>query len=133
MVLWLQDLPCLCIDLPARTMIPGSSWHSPLRMNCKRGDTIMCGKEQFQLFADRTNSSVKLRLWFSALAYLMVISFKKHSLASTELTNAEPVIIWTKLFKLAVKITMCAKRVYLSFADCFPPQDFFQSTLTAYS
>ena len=54
---------------------------------CKREDAENRIKEQFQLFANRTSSSVKranqLRLWFSTLAYLLIALFKKYCLSNT--------------------------------------------------
>ena len=104
---------------------------------CKRGEAENCIKEQFQLFAHRTSSSVKranqLRLWFSTLAYLVIVLFKKSALAGTELANAEPNTIRLKLLKIAVKITVSARRVYLSFAESFALQKLFYSALKATS
>ncbi len=55
------------------------------------------------------------------------------SLAGTELADAEPNTIRNKLLKLAVKVTVSARRVYLSFAESFPLQDLFYSALKASS
>lgn len=107
------------------------------KVYCKRGEAENCIKEQFQLFAHRTSSSVKranqLRLWFSTVAYLVLVLFKKSSLAGTEMENAEPETIRSKLLKIAVKVSVTARRVYLSFAESFPLQELFYSALKASS
>jgi Transposase DDE domain group 1 len=104
---------------------------------CQRGDAENCIKEQFQLFAYRASSSVKranqLRLWFSTLAYLVIVWFKKIALVQTDFAQAEPATIRTKLIKLAVKVTVSARRVYLSFSSAFPLQNIFASALRATS
>lgn len=100
---------------------------------CKRGDAENRIKEQFQLFADRTSSSLKranqLRLWLSTVAYLIMTLFKKYALQGTELANAESQTIRQKLIKLAVRISVSARRVYLSFASGFPYQKLFYKAL----
>jgi hypothetical protein len=102
---------------------------------CKRGDAENRIKEQFQLFAHRTSSSLKranqLRLWFSTVAYLVMVLFKKYALSGSELENAEPNTIRIKLLKIAVKVTVSARRVYLSFAESFNLQKLFHSALRA--
>lgn len=96
---------------------------------CQRGDMENRIKEQFQLFAYRLSSSVKranqLRLWFSTLAYLVLVLFKKHALANTALASAEVQTIRLKLLKIGAKVTVSARRVFLSMAEGFPLQDLF--------
>ncbi len=119
------------------TSLQGSPKELYEKSYCKRGEAENCIKEQFQLFAHRTSSSVKranqLRLWFSTLAYLVIVLFKKASLAGTEFANAEPNTIRSKLLKIAAKVTVSARRVYLSFAESFPLQQLFYSALKASS
>lgn len=100
---------------------------------CKRGEMENHIKEQFQLFAYRLSSGVKranqLRLWFSTLAYLILVLVKKYALKRTALANAEVLSIRLKLIKLAAKVTVSARRVYLSFAQGFPFQALFATAL----
>lgn len=100
---------------------------------CERGDAENRIKEQFQLFAHRTSSSLErsnqLRLWFSTVAYLVMVLFKKNSLGGTKFERAEPGSIRTRLVKLAVKVTVSARRVYLSFAESFPLREIFLQAL----
>jgi Transposase DDE domain group 1 len=100
---------------------------------CKRGEMENHIKEQFQLFSYRLSSGVKranqLRLWFSTLAYLILVLVKKYALKHTSLANAEVLSIRLKLIKLAAKITVSARRVYLSFAQGFPFQALFATAL----
>jgi hypothetical protein len=97
---------------------------------CERSDAENRIKEQFQLFAHRTSSSVKrtnqVRLWLSTLAYLLMVLVKKYKLQGTEMENAEPQTLRSKLFKVAVKVSVSVRRVYLSFAEAFPLQDVFR-------
>jgi len=46
-------------------------------------------------------------------------------LAGTRFEKAEPASIRTRLIKLAVKVTVSARRVYFSFASACPLQDIF--------
>lgn len=100
---------------------------------CKRGEMENHIKEQFQLFSYRLSSSVKranqLRLWFSTLAYLILVLVKKYALKHSSLANAEVLSIRLKLLKLAAKVTVTARRVYLSFAQGFPFQALFATAL----
>lgn len=117
------------------TSLKGSPTQLYEKSYCKRGEAENCIKEQFQLFAHRTSSCVKranqLRLWFSTVAYLVMVLFKKFALMGTELENAEPASIRSKLLKVAVKVTVSARRVYLSFAESFPLQQLFYTALKA--
>lgn len=100
---------------------------------CKRGEMENHIKEQFQLFSYRLSSGVKranqLRLWFSTLAYLILVLVKKYALKNTPLANAEVLSIRLKLIKLAAKVTVSARRVYLSLAQGFPFQKIFATAL----
>ena len=91
------------------------------------------GEPQFQLFSYRLSSGVKranqLRLWFSTLAYLILVLVKKYALKNTPLANAEVLSIRLKLIKLAAKVTVSARRVYLSLAQGFPFQKIFATAL----
>lgn len=103
------------------------------KLYCQRGDAENRIKEQFQLFADRTSTSIKranqLRLWFSTVAYLIMTLFKKYALAGTALAKAEINTIRIKLMKLAVRVTVSARRIYLSFTSGFPYQELFFQAL----
>ncbi len=100
---------------------------------CKRGEMENNIKEQFQLFSYRLSAGVKranqLRLYFSAFAYLILVLVKKYALVGTSLATAEVQTIRLKLIKLAARVTVTARRVYLSFAQGFPLQDLFRSSL----
>ena len=119
------------------TSLKGSPAQLYEKSYCKRGEAENCIKEQFQLFAHRTSSSIKranqLRLWFSTVAYLVMVLFKKFALTGTELENAEPASLRNKLLKVAVKVTVSSRRVFLSFAESFPLQQLFYAALKATS
>jgi len=103
------------------------------KLCCQRGDAENRIKEQFQLFADRTSCSIKrgnqIRLWFSTIAYVVLVLFKKHALAGTSMAGAQVASIRTSLLKVAAKVTVSARRVYFSFAESFPLKELFVKAL----
>lgn len=99
------------------------------RLYCGRGDAENRIKEQFQLFAGRASSSVKranqIRLWFSTIAYLLLVLVRKYRLTGTALQKAEAHTLRARLIKCAVQVSVSARRVYLSFSETFPLQSIF--------
>lgn len=96
---------------------------------CKRGEMENRIKEQFCLFADRMSAGVKranqLRLWFSAVAYLIMTLTRKFVLRNTALANAQVDTIRTKLIKIGARVTVSVRRMYVSMASSFPLQETF--------
>jgi len=96
---------------------------------CKRGDMENNIKEQLQLFSDRLSGSAKrtnqIRLWLSAVAYLIIIIFRLRALRRTTLANAEPATIRLRLFKLGASVKLSVRRIYFSLAESFPLKDLF--------
>jgi hypothetical protein len=73
-----------------------------------------CFKEQkLDLKSDRTSTHTfdgnQLRLWFSAIAYVLMNTLRKQYLAKTKLKNATVGTIRTKLLKLEAIITISVR------------------------
>ncbi len=101
---------------------------------CGRGDMENRIKEQqMMLFADRTSSSRlptnQLRIYFSAIAGVVISILHRVGLAGTDLASARIDTIRSRLLKLAGRITISVRRVSLSFASAFPLQTEFTQAL----
>ncbi|MGH7557884.1 MAG: IS1380 family transposase [Gemmatimonadota bacterium] len=97
---------------------------------CARGDMENRIKEQFHLFADRVSAETmranQLRLYLSAMAYVLVCGLRRLGLKATELAAAQAETIRTKLFKIGALIRISVRRVRLSLAASYPWQPLFQ-------
>lgn len=113
------------------TATEGRFFHGYYGHYCYLPLYIFC--EEFPLFFYGLSSGVKranlLRLWFSTLAYLILVLVKKHALKNTPLANAEVLSIRLKLVKLAAKVTVSARGGYLFLAQGFPFQKLFATAL----
>jgi hypothetical protein len=91
------------------------------------GDGESPEKQQLDLFADRTSTqtfeSNQLRLWLSAMAYVLMQAFRQHCLARTSLAKATVGTIRLTLLKLGAKITVSVRRVLIAIASACPYQD----------
>ena len=71
---------------------------------CARGEAENHVGEQFELFADRASSATmqanQLRMWFSAMAYVLVDTLRRVGLRFTQFTDAAVATIRLKLLKL---------------------------------
>ena len=89
--------------------------------------------QQLWLFADRTSSATmranQLRLYFSAFAGILVTILRRVGLQGTDLATARVDTIRSRLLKLAGRIRVTVRRVWLSFASVFPLQDVFAQAL----
>lgn len=98
------------------------------RFYCARGDMENRIKEQqLDLFADRTSSSHfrtnQMRLWFSAFAHLMMEGLRADTLAGTSLAQATLGQIRLKLFKIAARVTVSCRRIYIQWCSASPHRD----------
>ncbi|MBV8359225.1 MAG: IS1380 family transposase [Deltaproteobacteria bacterium] len=101
---------------------------------CARGDMENRIKEQqLGLFADRTSSATmranQLRLWFAALAYLLVNHLRHSGLRETELARAQVSTIRCRLLKIGARVTVSVRRVIASLSSAFPLQALFARVL----
>lgn len=98
---------------------------------CARGDMENRIKEQqLYLFADRTSSETmranQLRLWFSAIAYILMHELRRLGLKGTELVKAQCHTIRNKLLKIGAQVSISVRRIFVSFASGYPYQSIFQ-------
>jgi len=97
---------------------------------CGRGDMENRIKEQkCFLFSDRTSAQTmranQLRLWFSAVAYLLMSAFRRLGLKETDLANAQCDTIRLKLFKIGARITVTARKIWVSLSSSYPWMELF--------
>lgn len=98
---------------------------------CARGDMENRIKEQqLDLFADRTSTHTfranQLRLWLSALAYVLVSALRRMALKGTRMAKATCGTIRLKLFKIGAHLTKSVRRFLVHLASACPYQDVFR-------
>jgi len=96
---------------------------------CARGEMENRIKEQFSLFAARVSAETlranQVRLYFSALAYVLVHGLRRLALQGTELARAQAHTIRLQLFKIGAQIRVTVRKVWISLASSFPRQNIF--------
>jgi hypothetical protein len=101
---------------------------------CARGDMENRIKEQFSLFADRVSAETmranQMRLYLSAMAYILVHGLRRVGLKATELSQAQVSTIRTKLLKIGAQIRVTVRKVWVSMASSYPWQDLYQQVWT---
>ena len=95
------------------------------KLYCARGDMDNRIKEQqLDLFADRTSTHTmranQLRLYFSSFAYVLMQALRRLGTAGTALARAQCSTLRLKLFKVAARIRITNRRVWLSFSQAYP-------------
>jgi hypothetical protein len=99
-------------------------------MYCARGDMENRIKEQFSLFADRVSAETmranQMRLYLSAMAYILVSGLRRLGLRATELAQAQVSTIRAKLFKIGAQIRVTVRKVWVSMSSSYPWQDLYQ-------
>jgi hypothetical protein len=105
------------------------------KLYCARGDMENRIKEQLSLFADRISAETmranQLRMYFSAIAYLLVDGFRRLALAGTEMAQAQPQTIRLRLLKIGAKLRITVRKVWISMATSYPRQRLFQQAWSA--
>lgn len=97
---------------------------------CGRGDMENRIKEQKSfLFSDRTSAATmranQLRLWFSSVAYLLMSALRRLGLTGTDLAKAQCDTIRLKLFKIGARITITARKIWISLSSSYPLANLF--------
>ena len=92
---------------------------------CARGDMENRIKEcQLDLFADRTSAQTmranQLRLWFAAMAYVLLAALRRIALAGTRLARATCGSIRLKLLKIAAQVRLITRRIRIAMASGAP-------------
>jgi hypothetical protein len=97
---------------------------------CARGDMENRIKEQFQLFADRVSAETmranQLRLYLSAMAYVLVCGLRRLGLKGTELAQAQAATIRIRLLRIGALVRLSVRRISLSLASGYPWQALFR-------
>ena len=97
---------------------------------CARGDMENRIKEQFSLFADRVSAETmranQMRLYLSAMAYVLVSGLRRLGLKGTELAEAQVSTIRTRLLKIGAQIRVTVRKVWVSMASSYPWQNLYQ-------
>ena len=97
---------------------------------CARGEMENRIKEcQLDLFADRTSAATmranQLRLWFAAMAYVLLCALRRIGLAHTQFAEATCGTIRLKLLKLGALVRISVRRIKVAMASACPWQNEF--------
>src|SRR3974377_941480 len=100
------------------------------KLYCARGEMENRIKEcQLDLFADRTSAATmranQLRLWFAAMAYVMLCGLRRIALRHTQFAQATCGTIRLKLFKIGALVRVSVRRIKIAMASAFPCQSEF--------
>jgi hypothetical protein len=92
---------------------------------CARGDMENRIKEcQLDLYADRTSAATmranQLRLWFAAMAYVLICALRRIALAETIFANATCGTIRLKLLKIGALVRISVRRIKIAMASACP-------------
>jgi hypothetical protein len=100
------------------------------KLYCARGDMENRIKEQFSLFADRVSAETiranQVRLYLSAMAYILVSGLRRLGLKGTELAEAQVSTIRTKVLKIGAQIRVTVRKVWVSMASSYPWQGLYR-------
>lgn len=96
---------------------------------CQRGEMENRIKEQLTLFATRVSAETlaanQVRLFLSALAYVLVHGLRRLGLQGTEWARAQATTIRLRLLKIAARIRITTRKVWISLASSYPLQTIF--------
>ena len=100
---------------------------------CERGECENVLKQQLlDLNADRTSThylaSNQLRLWLSALAYLLLERMRALCLQGTQLAKATVGTLRLKLLKVAAAVSVSVRRIYVQMPSAYPYRNLFSSS-----
>ncbi len=92
---------------------------------CARGDAENRIKEcQLDLFADRTSAATlranQLRLWFAAMAYVLLCALRRLGLADTQFAVATCGTLRLKLLKIGAQVRVSVRRIKVAMASACP-------------
>jgi hypothetical protein len=97
---------------------------------CQRGEMENRIKEcQLDLLADTmpaaTMRANQLRLWFAAMAYVLMCALRRIALSGTELARATCATIRLELLKIGAQVTVSVRRVRIAMATACPARAIF--------
>ena len=84
---------------------------------------------QLDLFAGRTSAATmranQLRLWFAAMAYVLLCALRRIGLSHTEFAEATCGSIRLRLLKIGALVRRSVRRIKLAMASAHPHQNEF--------
>jgi hypothetical protein len=100
------------------------------RVYCARGEMENRVKEcQLDLFAGRTSAASmranQLRLWFAAMAYVLLCALRRIGLAHTRFAEATCGTLRLALLKVAALVRLSVRRLHIAMASAHPYQPEF--------
>jgi hypothetical protein len=103
---------------------------------CARGEMENRIKEcQLDLYADRTSAHTmranQLRLWFAAMAYVLICALRRIGLAHTQFARATCGSIRLKLLKIGALVRISVRRITLAMPSAFPHQAEYRAAYAA--
>jgi Transposase DDE domain group 1 len=106
------------------------------KLYCARGEMENRIKEcQLDLYADRTSAHTmranQLRLWFAAMAYVLICALRRIGLANTQFARASCGTIRLKLLKIGAMVRTSVRRIKLAMPSAFPYQAEYRSAHAA--
>jgi hypothetical protein len=91
---------------------------------CARDEAENRIGEQFELFTDRASSATmsanQLRMWFSAMADVLVDILRRVGLRHTQFADAAAATIRLKLLKLGAQVHTTVRRIHFALASGCP-------------
>lgn len=98
---------------------------------CQRGEMEnRIGEMKNDFFSGRTSctkfKSNQLRLWFSAVAYVLSNELRRTGLKGTELARAHFSTIREKIFKIGASVIVTATKIHFHFASSYPFSELFK-------
>jgi len=114
------------------TSLPAENWPAQRlyeELYCQRGEMENRIKEQLWLFAARVSAETlaanQVRLYFSALAYVLLHGLRRLGLQGTAWARAQAPTIRLRLLKIAARIRITARKVWVSLPSSYPLQRVF--------
>ena len=112
------------------TPAEASARHLYEAIYCARGEMENRIKEcQLDLFADRTSAATmranQLRLWFAAMAYVLLCALRRIGLAHTQFAQATCGTIRLKLLKIGALVRVSVRRIKIAMSSACPYQNEF--------
>ena len=97
------------------------------KLSCARGEMENRIKEcQLDLYADRTSAHTmranQLRLWFAAMAYILISALRRIGLSHAPFARASCGTIRLKLLKIGALVRTSLRRIKLAMPSAFPYQ-----------
>jgi hypothetical protein len=101
------------------------------QLYCARGEMENRIKEQLSLFADRMSTQTiranQMRLYFSSLAYTLMLGLRRLGLAGTAWARLQTETLRRRLLKVGTRLRVTARRVWLSLAESWPWRALFET------